>query len=54
MPVAPDGTYQVDHNRPIYLVSAAGHFVSALNESLTPEEIAQALRAKLPAQLPPS
>ena len=53
MPAAADGSYRVDHNRPIYLVNAVGHFVSALNENLTPEQIAQALRAKLPALIPP-
>jgi protein SCO1/2 len=53
MPVAADGTYRVDHNHPIYLVGTAGHFVSALNENLTPEQIAQALRAKLPPLMPP-
>lgn len=54
MPVDSDGGYQVHHNRPYYLVNPAGHFASALNENATPELIAQALRAKLPPQLPPT
>jgi protein SCO1/2 len=53
IPVAADGSYRVDHNRPIFLVDTAGHFASALNENLAPEQIAQALRAKLPPLIPP-
>jgi protein SCO1/2 len=53
MPVAPDGSYQVDHNRPIYLVDGNGRFVAALHENITPEQIAQAIRARLPAPMPP-
>jgi protein SCO1/2 len=49
LPTGPDGSYQVDHSRPIYLVDTEGRFASALHERATPEEIAQALRAKLPA-----
>lgn len=53
LPAAPDGEYRVDHSRPIYLVDAEGRFVSALNENSAPEQVMQALRAKLPALQPP-
>lgn len=48
--IAPDGGYEVDFSHPIYLVDTEGRFVSALNENASPEDIAQALRSKLPAQ----
>lgn len=49
LPAAPDGSYRVDHSHAMYLVDAEGRLASALHERATPEEIAQALRAKLPA-----
>lgn len=53
LPAAVDGSYRVDHSHPIYLVDTEGRFVSALNENAAPEHVAQALRSKLPALLPP-
>lgn len=49
LPAAPDGSYRIDHTHAMYLVDAEGRFASALHERATPQEIAQALRAKLPA-----
>lgn len=49
LPAAPDGSYRIDHSHAVYLVDADGRFASALHERATPQEIAQALRAKLPA-----
>jgi protein SCO1/2 len=53
LPAAADGSYRVDHSHPIYVVDTEGRFVSALSASATPEQVAQALRSRLPAQLPP-
>jgi protein SCO1/2 len=52
-PVRPDGSYDINHSHPIFLIDPEGRFASALNENLTPEQIAQALRGKVPALLPP-
>lgn len=50
LPAAPDGSYRIDHSHTLFLVDADGRFASALHERATPQEIAQALRAKLPAR----
>ncbi len=49
LPAAPDGSYRIDLSHAMYLVDAEGRFASALHERAAPQEIAQALRAKLPA-----
>jgi protein SCO1/2 len=54
LPTGPDGSYRVDHSHAMYLVDTQGRFASALHERATPEEIARALRAKLPAPQPPA
>ena len=47
------GDYAVAVRPLTYIVDADGRFASVLNEALTVEKTAAALRAKLPATLPP-
>lgn len=54
MQATPDGAYRVEHHPAFFLVDAEGHFASVINANVTPEAVAQALRSKLPAVLPPS
>ena len=47
------GDYGVTANALTYLIAPDGRFVSVLNEMVPPQQIAAALRARLPALLPP-
>ncbi len=44
---APDGDYSVDHTGFIYLVGKDGHYLGFLPPGATPDEIADAIRARL-------
>lgn len=50
--VLSDGSVSIDVSALTYVVDANGKFVSVLNESVAPEQIAGALRSRLPAAMP--
>lgn len=50
--VLSDGSVSIDVSALTYVVDADGKFVSVLNESVAPEQIAAALRSRLPAAMP--
>jgi len=47
-----DGGVSIDVSPLLFVVDAEGKFVSVLNETMAPDKIAAALRARLPSALP--